>query len=161
MTQTDRLRAMLDERGVEWRSDSENVTFWNTDADVAAASQGYDGMLWVSARLTPEQAIAATLGNDGVARSNNGVTAEQVREAIEENSWAEAIMIREFNDSSWQAIADELNATLGAGTCRWEYPQGANGWVGYMVCSGCGEKFDECVTDIAHYCPNCGRRCVE
>lgn len=62
MTATDRLRAMLDERGVEWRSDSENVTFWNTDADVAVASQGYDGMLWVSARLTPEQAIAATLG---------------------------------------------------------------------------------------------------
>lgn len=46
-------------------------------------------------------------------------------------------------------------------TCRWEYPQGVNGWVGYTVCSGCGEKFDECVTDTAHYCPNCGRKVEE
>ena len=43
-------------------------------------------------------------------------------------------------------------------TCQWEYPQGVNGWVGYAVCSSCGERFDECVTDIAHYCPNCGRK---
>lgn len=62
MESIEKLRKLLDERGVEWRSDSENITFWKTDADVAAASQGYDGMLWVSARLTPEQAIAATLG---------------------------------------------------------------------------------------------------
>lgn len=110
MESIEKLRKLLDERGVEWRSDSENITFWKTDADVAAASQGYDGMLWVSARLTPEQAIAATLDT---------------------------------------------------GTCRWEYPQGTNGWLGYMVCSGCGEKFDECVTDTAHYCPNCGRKVVE
>ena len=43
-------------------------------------------------------------------------------------------------------------------TCQWEYPQGVNGWVGYAVCSSCGERFDECVTDTAHYCPCCGRK---
>ena len=42
------------------------------------------------------------------------LTAEQVREAVEANSWAETGSIREFNDSSWQAIADALNATLGS-----------------------------------------------
>lgn len=56
---------------------------------------------------TPEQAIAATLGG-------GTLTAEQVREAIEENSWKEAFMLREFNESSWQAIADKLNAELGS-----------------------------------------------
>lgn len=43
-------------------------------------------------------------------------------------------------------------------TCRWEYPQGVNGWLGYMICSECGERFDKCVTDTAHYCPSCGRK---
>lgn len=45
-------------------------------------------------------------------------------------------------------------------TCRWEYPQCVNGWAGYVVCSSCGEKYDECVTDTAHYCPNCGAKVV-
>lgn len=45
-------------------------------------------------------------------------------------------------------------------TCRWEYPKGVNGWVGYTVCSSCGEKYDETVTDTAHYCPNCGARVI-
>lgn len=42
------------------------------------------------------------------------LTAEQVRDAIEGNSFAETCTIREFNDSSWQAIAYELNVELGA-----------------------------------------------
>lgn len=45
-------------------------------------------------------------------------------------------------------------------TCHWEYPQSVNGWVGYMVCSSCGEKYDETVADLANYCPNCGARRV-
>lgn len=53
-----------------------------------------------------------------------------------------------------------IEATLGR-TCRWEYPQGVNGWVGYMVCSCCGAKYDETVTDEANYCPNCGAKVVE
>ena len=58
MTATDELRKLLDERGVEWRSDSEDVTFWNDTADLAMASESWGGRLWVSMRLTPEQAIA-------------------------------------------------------------------------------------------------------
>lgn len=46
-------------------------------------------------------------------------------------------------------------------TCAWEHPQSVNGWVGYMVCSACGEKYDECVTDTARYCPNCGSKVVD
>lgn len=63
----------------------------------------------------------------------------------------------------YQTEAEAIAAwnTRAERTCRWEYPQGVNGWVGYMVCSSCGEKYDETVTDTARYCPNCGARIVE
>lgn len=63
MTATEVLRRLLDERGVEWDGESyESVTFWNEETNMAVASDDFDGRLWVSQRLTPEQAIAATLG---------------------------------------------------------------------------------------------------
>lgn len=110
MSATDELQKLLDERMVEWTYKDGTVRYesdghwhlaWAYNDDKMVVSMGY---------LTPEQAIAATLG---------------------------------------------------AGTCRWEYPQGVNGWLGYAVCSACGERFDECVTDVAHYCPNCGRKVVD
>ena len=67
----------------------------------------------------PRVLIAERRNDDGTVDERRYVpeggklTAEQVREAIEANSWAETSSIREFNDSSWQAIADELNAALG------------------------------------------------
>ena len=63
MTATDELRRMLDERGVEWDGESyESVTFWNEETNLAVASDDRDGKLWMSLRVTPEQAIEATLG---------------------------------------------------------------------------------------------------
>ena len=63
MTATDELRRLLDERGVEYDGKTyEGVTFWNEDTNMAVASEGYDGKLWVSQSLTPEQAVEATLG---------------------------------------------------------------------------------------------------
>jgi len=88
-----------------------------------------DGSLeFCERRYVPED--AATLGG-------GNLTAEQVREAIEENSWAETSTIREFNDSSWRAIADELNAKLGGGECELAYGEnddGVDGW--YTQCGG-------------------------
>ena len=66
MTATDELRRMLDERGVEWcDSSDENVlhTTWN---DMNCWFNEFpDGWTaWgMAKRGTPEQAIAATLGN--------------------------------------------------------------------------------------------------
>lgn len=70
------------------------------------------------------------------------------------DAWLGFLGACESDITPGQAIA----ATLGVETCHWEYPQGVNGWLGYAVCSSCGERFDECVTDIAHYCPNCGAK---
>lgn len=53
---------------------------------------------------------------------------------------------------AWNSRAERI--------CHWEYPQSVNGWVGYMVCSSCGEKYDETVADLANYCPNCGAKVV-
>lgn len=113
MSATERLRKLLDERGVEWQ-DQEGpfpITAWESNDVIWVAKAYRTGVFSVETRpVTPEQAIAATLGGQPAK-----LTAEQVREAIESNSWAETSTIREFNDSSWQAIADELNAALGGG----------------------------------------------
>jgi hypothetical protein len=74
MTATERIRAMLDERGVEWEAcrvptmrSELAATFWHDrDGNPCSAVEGADdvpdGMLSVQANLTPEQAIEATLG---------------------------------------------------------------------------------------------------
>ena len=74
MTETERFRAMLDERGVEWEAcrvptvrSELAATFWyDRDGSPCSAVEGADdvpdGKLSVNANLTPEQAIEATLG---------------------------------------------------------------------------------------------------
>ena len=69
MTATDELRRMLDERGVEWRKPAEE--YWvllgmpegdgTTIVGELSIEEATDGTL-VAYNLTPEQAIAATLG---------------------------------------------------------------------------------------------------
>ena len=74
MTSTERIRSLLDERGVEWEAcrvptlrSELAATFWyDRDGNPCSAVEGTDdvpdGMLSVQANLTPEQAIEATLG---------------------------------------------------------------------------------------------------
>lgn len=100
------------------------------------------------------------------------LTAEQVREAIEANSWAETSTIREFNDSSWQAIADELN-NRAERTCKpygeWERVSQTQE-IRHIYCD-CGEYLGmdrrnslpfeiEYKADMPNYCPNCGCKVV-
>lgn len=71
MTATDELRAQLDKRGVEWDADDEimddgsisQVTYWYSN-DIEWSADGRDEYLAFDAvqLITPEQAIAATLG---------------------------------------------------------------------------------------------------
>ena len=67
MTATDELRRLLDERGVEWCPsawDRSTETYWMTaDGNGCLATQGETKLrLSFADYLTPEQAIAATLG---------------------------------------------------------------------------------------------------
>lgn len=70
MTATNELRALLDERGVEWRQSTNTIgcvwTYWESTllgGEVCAMDNG-DGTLVMFDEycLTPEQAIEATLG---------------------------------------------------------------------------------------------------
>ena len=91
------------------------------------------------------------------------LTAEQVREAIEENSWAETSSIREFNDSSWQAIADELNARAER-TCEcdstlyWDMGFGDPYYEHELSCGHTIKAFDK---EPPRYCPECGAKVVD
>ena len=72
MTATDKLRRMLDERGVEYDKAATVVsetaaTFWHDrDGNACCAIEGADdipdGEISMQACVTPEQAIVATLG---------------------------------------------------------------------------------------------------
>jgi hypothetical protein len=81
MTATERLRALLDERGVEWDADDEamddgslsQVTYWYCNG-IEWSADGRDEYLAFDAvqLLTPEQAIAATLGRGTCRLTDNG-----------------------------------------------------------------------------------------
>lgn len=100
-----------------------------------------------------------------------GVTAEQVREAIKGNAWAETSTLFEFGDSSWQAIADELNAAMGNGECEYVVEDNMNESEGmgdvWFRCTNCDMKFDYYADGwlmTQSYCPHCGfkiRKAVE
>lgn len=67
-TATDRLRELLDERGVEWKAHGyENHTWWSNNENVGWHAENRPCVrglyVKVEAVLTPEQAIAATLGS--------------------------------------------------------------------------------------------------
>lgn len=198
-TATERLRELLDELGVEWCETRSNVgcvfTHYNSElfGDIAAMDNGAGYLYFGELNgicITPEQAIAATLGNElnldglpvGLTISEDGnllnwrgenyvrqstlcggrLTAEQVEETVEkhwhdlpdEYDMPEATALLEYS-YNWQAIADELNAALGAGKCeRVLYKP-----TGVLVCSECGAGMPKQLDKYCYlrYCPNCGR----
>jgi len=94
-TATKRLRALLDERGVEWEDMSIRpyaCTSWHDpDGEPCTALEGADdipdGKLSAQALLTPEQAIAATLGSCNCSNSertsDSDATAARQGDAVE------------------------------------------------------------------------------
>lgn len=77
MTATDELCRMLDERRVEYTEDrGYREFFWDfgEHGKARASSIGTRGLVqMIITGITPAQAIAATLGDEGVGRSNDGV----------------------------------------------------------------------------------------
>ena len=70
MTATDKLRRLLDERGVEWtepnNDERSRTTYWTAGLLSCTAVEFDDGVVNVSLtayRVTPELAIKATLGS--------------------------------------------------------------------------------------------------
>lgn len=83
MTATDELRRLLDERGVEYDGSFGGIEFYGEDGSVIIACnpKSKDGVLYVHACLTPEQAVEATLGSD--LKAENAKLRELVRDYID------------------------------------------------------------------------------
>lgn len=64
MTATERLRALLDERGVEHKDNEDVTRFFKPDGFEVVMQEDIDGKLdcLTPLYLTPEQAVEATLG---------------------------------------------------------------------------------------------------
>lgn len=83
MTATEELRRLLDERGVEWWQSANTLgcifTRWYSPLfgdEVCEMENGEEGLVLFDHFVTPEQAIAATLGDVDA-------TSERQRDAVE------------------------------------------------------------------------------
>ena len=151
---TEPLNKLLSQRVIEYKTNYLH-TSWRAGSKLYDAVSNFDGTYIVD-NLSPEQAIAATLGS-------GTLTAEQVSEAIYAHS-----IHADCADADWQAIADELNAELGSGTC--EFVDDSDGEPSPPKCNSCG--YDPGIYECAwlddgtyeyerNYCPNCGRKVVK
>ena len=210
MTATERLRKLLEERGEDYTRNDFGIT-WSYYTDPHTATESMDGTLIVTG-LTPEQAIAATLGTEINGDTSDGY--HTFNELYHHRAVLFSVIVRDHSKRAWKArkhhdgtmydgmfivgietpdgqatyhydldpywdmfdceereFAPEWDghtpdeaiariATLGSGTCRWFYPQGANGWLGYAECSNCGYRVYENTIDEREfvYCPQCGKK---
>lgn len=195
LTATERLRELLDERGVEWRETALGETRWLStvlNGNVSAKRINDKLVLFTGYKLiTPEQAIAATLGRepDDAAmvklhdQMNAALFEYERAQGIEKRDGDEAIVV------PWvvkmHALLEEA-ATLGSrncsnnctnsertnGTCHadetdtWECVFDQIGHYGKRVTvhvMECSEcgRTYEQVNGGYEFCPHCGRRAVE
>ena len=146
----------------EFVTEAEAIAAWNTRTDY----HGYEQAAieaWKSIKAWNTRATHGTL------------TAEKVRETVEkhwhdlpnEYDMPEATALPEYS-YNWQAIADELNAELGSGTCTMSIGKSRIGddEIESFVCSICGyETFRQYTFGNdgefvsypePNYCPHCG-----
>lgn len=180
MSATDELRRMLDERGVECvTDDGEYVksTTWYGVSDKRATfveyANGECRFAMDDYQLTPEQAIAATLGREretelqkalNKAAGNWAKADAELCKALdfmriwisEDAHLGESELSAVFEKAeglrNLDAIESAITATLGAGTCH-TVEDG-----GLMHCSECGGGAEKQSWAYWNYCPNCGRK---
>lgn len=131
MTATNELRRLLDERGVHWwAGEDERKTLWESNGLTWEYFNDENGDAWLGflgaceQDITPEQAIAATLGNDGLERTNDGV-AERGTCHMEYTVWDDGTCV-------WGCICS------GCGK-KFEYETGE----GWDYCPKCGARIVE------------------
>lgn len=149
---------MLDENAKLREQMERLVTLLRVDWDIEASWDGlrrfwYVGLTDEGVRKRDER--EATLGR-------GTMTADDVRDLIERHSDACGGNGRDFHNGAYVAIADELNATLGRGTCHNAAPSYLD-----FLCSECGfvhyhsDENDSGDGNEWHYCPSCGAEVVD
>ena len=184
MTATEDLRRMLDEHGVEYETDdvsdswyekttwsSENNLWWTYE--VSTIEKLPYGTLTLldtgsSNSMTPEQAIAATLGNGEYERKMDALLCRLTNGKFSKTraydlDFMESVVREEFETDA---------AALEAETCHLEEVDKDCGTASeYMIdrewcfdavyrCS-CGYRFGHVAHDRPNFCPNCGCRVRE
>lgn len=159
MGKSNELRAKLDERGIKWWTDKyyrDTNTCWRVGDFEWRASEKKDGKLLIGCTcvkyLTPEQAIAATVGN----RTD---LSKRLREVNGLHEFAKLFGFSWDDESDWTwhdvacAMADAVDAaTVGAGTCK------NVSTTGNFRCSECDAA--DLDFDKPTYCHGCGRKVV-
>lgn len=131
MSATDELRAMLDERVVEWTEGiaRPELTQVRIDGKVVKFHPWQPNTLKVSLfDITPEQAIAAILGSSNCTnseRTDGTCTADET--------------------DTWECVCDQIGR------------YGKRVTIHVMECSECGRTYEHVNGDYEH-CPRCGRR---
>ena len=163
---TEELRARLDELGVRWWPDvyyRDTNTCWRVGDFEWRASEKKDGKLLIGCTcvkyLTPEQAIAATVGVD----SNTGEAIRKLLDKLNTELCNAGCVIecetREERQRLIDAVKDKyaqaIAATVSAGTCHIIEDEDT----GYLTCSECGAIQSDDYT--VYHCWCCGKKIKE
>ena len=169
MTDTEELRRLLDERGVEWDYGitGSTTTRFSVNGIDLTFTPIRDGLM-CSTILTPAQAIAATLGWGNVGRYV-GLRQGKYWERMENSDyycggcgWKVT-----DHDSYCPECGGALHeATLGAGTCHMELTElRGPAYTAVYQCSECGEEVMVGTvmgeSERPRWCPWCGRKVVD
>lgn len=132
MTATERVRELLDERGVEWDYGitGSTTTMFSVNGVDLTFTPMRDGLV-CSTILTPEQAIAATLGSSNC--TNDCTNGERTGTCIADET------------EVWECVCDGIGR------------YGKRVTVHVMECSECGHTYEHVNGDY-EFCPHCGRR---
>lgn len=164
MTATERLRAMLDERGVEWWQSANTLgcifTRWYSPIfgdEVCAMENGEEGLVLFDHFVTPEQAIAATLGRDKYSYEQWREISNAVGDAME-YAHNKAIECPDKADPLWNLdeyvnrilkVAFKGEATLGDVDATSERQRDA---VEVVRCRDCEGATDHCEGMDVYWC---------
>ena len=159
MTPTERLRELLDERGVEWDG-TEAVTFWN-DCSSCAFDGNNGEKLTVHFRCTPEQAVEATLGRKPDERLAARMTDVMMRVelALGVDHGGVEVLSSDVVPLLGEALAIIEDAVVvGRGECGYdETDTYAAPDVHVLECTECGGTYEH-VNGAYEFCPRCGRK---
>lgn len=178
-TATERLRALLDERGVEYRWDNGTATWYVDGVMYNAWGRDNERLTMSVCHLTPEQAIAATLGQEDIYTREDMEGAfvsgyslgslpvgsdprwnenrQTVDEHMAELGWVrkEAATLGSFNCSSSERT-ETCHPVISDNLMESEGTGDA-----WADCSECGHLLfvlTDPNSQVPNFCPNCGKR---
>jgi len=173
MIATVELRRLLDERGVEWWEEDGHTLWYGQSINHAASAfssfmLGENDKVHLSAMVTPEQAIAATLGDDEYERKMDALLCRLTNGKFSKTRAYDL----DFMESVVREEFETYAATLGRGECHADETDtmecvcdgighyGEYLMVHVMECSECGRTYEH-VWGNYEYCPHCGRKVVD